>query len=251
MSRVAVAIVCKTPGAGASKTRLSGVLSPDECADLSACFLRDLGDSVAALADECGAAAYAAYAPLGTERRLRALLPRSFELIPRADAAFGAVLFGSARALLEAGHAGVVLVNSDSPTLPRAILRQAVDATRAGDVVVLGRALDGGYTLIGLSRPHGRLFEDVPWSTEAVYAVTRERAAEAGLAVVDVPAWYDVDDAASFGWLAGEVLRGVRPAGCGDLEGAVAPATRRFLLERSERLATAPGAAAAGRQRSS
>jgi hypothetical protein len=38
---IAIGIVCKTPAAGFSKTRLSPPLRPDECAVLSACFIRD------------------------------------------------------------------------------------------------------------------------------------------------------------------------------------------------------------------
>ena len=62
--------------------------------------------------------------------------------------------------------------------------------------MVLGPAIDGGYTLIGLSRPHARVFEDIPWSTPDVYRLTVERAAEIGVPVVTVPLWYDVDDRA-------------------------------------------------------
>ena len=51
MSTVAVAIICKTPASGLSKTRLSPPLRPDECAAISACFIRDLSKTIAALAD--------------------------------------------------------------------------------------------------------------------------------------------------------------------------------------------------------
>ena len=81
------------------------------------------------------------------------------------------------RELLDAGHAGAIMVNADSPTLPASILRAAVDVTRRGGVV-LRPALDGGYMLIGLSRPHERLITDIPWSTSRVHQVAVERAAE-------------------------------------------------------------------------
>ena len=41
MGSVAVGIMCKTPAPGLSKTRLSPPLRPDECAAISACFIRD------------------------------------------------------------------------------------------------------------------------------------------------------------------------------------------------------------------
>ncbi len=128
-------------------------------------------------------------------------------------------------------HAGAILINSDSPTLPLAILRAAVDAVKSGDIVALSRAHDGGYTLIGLSRPHERLFDDIPWSTDAVHRLTIERAAEIGVPVVDVSGWYDVDDAASLRMLEDE-FAGRRPGFATDV-GDDAPATRRFLRERA------------------
>ena len=81
--------------------------------------------------------------------------------------------------LLAAGHTGAILVNSDSPTLPPEILLVAVEAladdARTGrDRMVICPALDGGYTLIGLSRPHWRLFDDIIWSTETVFERTME-----------------------------------------------------------------------------
>jgi glycosyltransferase A (GT-A) superfamily protein (DUF2064 family) len=134
--------------------------------------------------------------------------------------------------LLAAGFGGAILVNSDSPTLPKAILRAAVDAVRSGDNVVLSPALDGGYILIGLSQPHARLFDGMPWSTREVYRLTLERARDIGLPVFNVPGWYDVDDAASFAMLEHEVNGISPPFAASDLIGAAAPATRRFVRER-------------------
>jgi hypothetical protein len=227
--------MCKTPSPGRSKTRLSPPLRPDECAGISACFIRDLSRTIGRLADDGDVTGYAVYTPVGSEDALRALLPSSFRLMPQVDGDFGVRLFQGASALLDAGHDGAILVNSDSPTLPLPILRAAVDAVRQGDNVVLSPALDGGYTLIGLSKPHRRLFEDIVWSTSTVYRRTLDRAHEIGLAVVDVPPWYDVDDGASLGMLEDE-LAGRAPAFT-RMPGADAPSTRRFLHERQMTLA--------------
>jgi rSAM/selenodomain-associated transferase 1 len=227
---VAVAIICKTPMAGKSKTRLSPPLRPEECAALSACFIRDLSRTIQSLADDGNVAGYAVYTPLGTETALRQLLPARFSLALQGEGDLGERLMKGTADLLAQGHEGAILVNSDSPTLPKAILRQAVDAVRRGDNVTLSPALDGGYTLVGVSRPHVRLFSDIPWSTSEVYRLTLERAHEIGLPVMNVPGWYDVDDAASFQMLEDE-MSGRAPK-FASLAGADAPATRQFLRER-------------------
>ena len=84
------------------------------------------------------------------------------------------------------GFGAVCLLNSDSPTLPTALLVRAARALLApGERVVLGPAEDGGYYLLGMKQPHAHLFADIAWSTDSVAAATRARAAALGLEVVD------------------------------------------------------------------
>jgi uncharacterized protein len=229
---VAVAIVCKAPIPGQSKTRLSPPLRPDECAALSACFIRDLSRTVHNLTDDDDVTGYAIYTPYGSEAALRPLLPERFRLILQGEGDLGARMRKAVADLLAAGHAGAILIGADMPTLPISILRNAVRAVRDDDCLVLSPALDGGYTLIGLSQPHAGLFTGIPWSTDQVYRLTLERARALGLPVVNVPGWYDVDDAASLRMLTDE-LSGRRPAFADpDLVGADAPASRQFLRDK-------------------
>ena len=70
---------------------------------------------------------------------------------------------------------------------------------------------DGGYYLIGIKRLHHRLFEQIDWSTERVFAQTLERAREIGLETELLPTWYDVDDAATLDRLRRELTAPSRP----------------------------------------
>lgn len=234
MQSVAVAIVCKTPITGLCKTRLSPPLHPEECAAISACFIRDLSATIDELArNDRDVVGYAVYTPIGSETRLQTLLPGGFHLLPQSDGGLGERLLNATVDLLNAGHDGAILVNSDSPTLPLSILCAAVHAVRQGDAAVISPALDGGYTLIGLTNPHARLFADIPWSTPQVYRLTLERAREIDLPVIAVPQWYDIDDEYTL-WLLQAELAGERLAFAAPrLIGADAPATRRFLAMRS------------------
>lgn len=227
MNTVAVAMVCKTPTPGQSKTRLSPPLSLEDCAALSACFIQDVAATIGSLgADTAG---YAVYTPEGSEAALRPLLPASFRLLPQSGGDLGRRLTQATSDLFQRRHAGVVMVGADSPTLPRGILQNAVAAVLAGDNVVLSPAFDGGYTLIGLSRPHPEVFAGIPWSTADVHRATVERARAAMLSVIGVAPWYDVDDAASLDMLRAE-LDGTPPSfAAADTRGGDAPATRRFL----------------------
>jgi uncharacterized protein len=202
----AIGIMCKAPQGGRTKTRLAAHIGVSAAAELSACFLRDVAAAIEAVPIELGREGYAVYAPAGTEEKLRELLPSAFGLLLQAGREFGGVLLGAVRDLLAVGHDGVLLVNGDSPTLPPLYLASAIKMLREpGDRMVLGPAADGGYYLIGLKQPHSHLFADVPWGTATVAQTTRHRAAEVGLAVLELPEWYDIDDAESLGWLRAEI----------------------------------------------
>ena len=229
MKTIGIAVLCKTPQAGQSKTRLSPPLRPEQCAEMSACFIRDLTANLQTLCAGGGMAGYAVYTPVGSEARLRPLLPASFGLVVQSDGDFGRRLRTSVEDILALGHHGAIIINSDSPTLPPGIVAEAAARLLQDDCVVMSPAIDGGYTFIGLSHLHRRLFEDIPWSTDAVHRLTEERAAEIGLKVCNVAPWYDVDDEATLRLL-GRELAGERPPFAQPQHPlAAAPATKSYL----------------------
>jgi rSAM/selenodomain-associated transferase 1 len=226
VSVAAIGIICKAPQPGRSKTRLASAIGEVAASELSACFLRDVAAAIDAVPLALGRRGYGVYAPAGTEHLMRQLLPAGFGLLLQAGDDLGHVLLGATRALLDAGHDGVLLVNGDSPTLPPRLLIQAVEALREpGDRMVLGPACDGGYYLIGLKQPHQGLFTRIAWGTETVARATCERAAEIGLATTLLPEWYDVDDIETLHCLREELAgRSTRFR-----DGGFAPASRAFL----------------------
>lgn len=105
-----------------------------------------------------------------------------------------------------ASHRAVLLIGTDAPGLDDAMLRRAAMALRTHDAVAVP-ASDGGYVLIGLSRPAPELFSGVAWSTAEVMAHTRGRAAMLGLSLCELPTLHDVDEPEDLvhvppGWLA-------------------------------------------------
>ena len=208
-------IMAKVPRMGEVKTRLVPSLSPEQASRLSQCFIQDVGTAIAAAARAWPELyGLAVYTPEGAEKDLAALLPEGFGLVLQRGGDLGERLRHAAEDLFEAGFHSVCLVNSDSPTLPPALLVQAARALHPdGDRLVLGPAADGGYYLIGLKRPHRRLFEGIAWSTRSVLHSTLARAAEESLEVQLLPEWYDVDDAESLQVLRRELLSPAPPEG--------------------------------------
>jgi len=231
----------KAPRSGEVKTRLVPPLRPEEASLLSACFVRDILANLLTVSGAVPVDCYAAYSPAGSEALLRDLVPPQVRLLPPRSVGLANSLPDAIEDLIACGHEGACLVNADSPTLPTSLLVEAVSSLRApGDRVVLGPATDGGYYLIGLKHPHRQLFRDIDWSTERVYRQTAERATSIGLELVTLPAWYDVDDAASLNWLCGELFEGQRPAQCAR-DGYAASHTREFLRAWLARRRERPG----------
>jgi hypothetical protein len=233
----AIAIMAKASVAGNVKTRLVPPLTHEEAAELNTCSLIDVAGNIMAAAVHAPLQGFAAYDPPGSERFFADLLPRGFKLLAPKEPTLGRSLHHAAQDLFSAGYGSVCLVNADSPTLPTEVLIETACRLRQpGDRVVLGPAADGGYYLIGLKRFHGRLFEEIDWSTERVYRQTIARAGEIGLEVAALPEWYDVDDNETLAMLVRELLSGPNAA-AGYCGGYPAPSTTAFL----EKLAATNG----------
>src|SRR5262245_7118544 len=203
----AIAVMAKASIAGRTKTRLVPPLTPEQAANLNTSFLRDVVESLISASAFANITGFMAFAPAGSAGFFRSILPERIGLLETDAPDFGECLLHAATTLLDAGHDAVCLLNSDSPTLPTAYLIAAATALAApGDRIVLGPSTDGGYYLLGLKRPHRRLFEDVDWSTERVSAQTLARAAELGLTAHQLPSWYDVDDPHALRLLVGELF---------------------------------------------
>lgn len=202
----AIAVMAKAPQPGRSKTRLTPPLTPEQAAALSAAFLRDITENIAAAGRTAPIHGYIAYAPRGLEALFDGHIADGIQLVladgspdmPHKVQGFGRCLLHAVRSLLAEGYGSTCVLNSDSPTLPTSILTRAAKLlVQPGDRAVLGPADDGGYYLLGLKVAHAHLFEDIAWSTESVAVQTARRAREIGLELVTLPTWYDVDNAAS------------------------------------------------------
>jgi len=206
-----IAVMAKASHPGRTKTRLSPPLTPDEAAECNTAFLKDIASNLMAAASVASIAPSMAFGPPGSEPFFRHHLPEAIGLYEVWHPDFGLCLKEAMRLQFEAGHSAACVLNSDSPTLPVALLvHMVLLLQQPGDRAVLGPSTDGGYYLLACKTLHPRLFEDVAWSTEAVAAQTLERAAEIGLPVHILPHWYDVDDCEAIKLLMGELFEGRR-----------------------------------------
>jgi rSAM/selenodomain-associated transferase 1 len=188
-------IFAKAPVPGQVKTRLCPPLTPDEAATLHGSFVLDtLERTKAAIATfRLPAVRMLACAPSSTHVFFKIMEERyGVRLLNQEGTDLGERMHGTFTYCFAQGFTRVVLVGTDVPSLPLTYFQQAFEALASHDLV-LGPAQDGGYYLIGLTRPAGGLFENIPWSSDRVLAATRERADKAGLRISSLPVWRDID----------------------------------------------------------
>ena len=202
MSAVAVIVMAKAPVPGFAKTRLIPALGADGAAALAERLLHaTVAQALAAAigpvdlccAPDRGHPAFEHYAAV-----------TGIEFTDQGDGDLGARMARAFERWLRSGGCAV-MIGTDAPALDAALLARAAHALSDADAVFVP-AFDGGYALIGLRRQAPSLFDDMPWSTPAVLARTRQRLAAAGLTHIDLPAVADIDEPADllhlpFGWL--------------------------------------------------
>ena len=209
-----VIVFAKAPVAGQAKTRLAPALGAAGAAALAERLLEHaVAQAVAAGLGSVALcvtpdAAHPAFQRLRARHGLALTLQGDGDLGTRMHRAL-------TRALTQPPERqrNVLLIGSDAPALTAAVLRAAAATLddAGGDVdAVFVPALDGGYVLVGLRQPAAALFADVAWSTGQVMAMTRQRAAAAGLRLAELPALADIDEPADLVHL--QHLRGGWPA---------------------------------------
>jgi rSAM/selenodomain-associated transferase 1 len=204
-----IAVMAKSSVPGLTKTRLVPPLTYDEAALFNTAFLRDVAANIGAAARMADIRGYMAFGPPGSENFFKDNLGAEVGLIEVWHPDFGDCLYTAIDRLL-ALHGAAVVLNSDSPTLPTAILAETAHRlAQPGDRAVIGPSTDGGYYLLGIKQRHRGLFERVSWSTEHVMRQTLQRAGELGIDVHVLPPWYDVDDRESLKLLRAELFDGL------------------------------------------
>jgi len=183
-----IILFAKAPRLGFVKTRLARDIGEERALHI----YHALGFRAAEVARRTQRQVIIYFTPDDAEAEIRDWLgDGGLEFRPQGDGDLGKRMARAFEACLP-DCAAVCIVGTDIPGITPSTLGDAFDALTARDVV-LGPTEDGGYYLVGLSEPRPELFDDVPWSTEAVFDVTIQRAKAEGLSVAVIDPLADVD----------------------------------------------------------
>jgi hypothetical protein len=97
--------------------------------------------------------------------------------------------------VFNSGYKNAVLIGSDLPGLPAALVENAFAALDTTDAAI-GRSTDGGYYLIGFRKEtcSPDYFKGITWSTSSVYQRTMDKFSRSEKNVYILPEWIDIDD---------------------------------------------------------
>lgn len=189
-------VFAKVPRPGRVKTRLTPPLAPEAAARLYNAFLRDALDVYAAQAtgeDPLGLGEPVAVRLYLNEPAPPGLAPEAVRVFEQAAGGLGEKMADAFAHAFAAGYERVVVVGTDHPTLPVALLGEAFRQLREPLACVVAPSDDGGYVFLGLNDLVPDIFE-MDYSHRYVFVDTLDRVSRNSMTPVVLPGHYDVDD---------------------------------------------------------
>lgn len=178
----AVLVMARAPRRGEVRLALEPVIGPDRCAALQAALIVQAASWARSVAPEC---VHVAHDPPDAGPEIRRLTGQGVSLFPQNGDGIAARL-ADAAARVYVHHDGPLLVVwPDLPRLRTEHARAALGDLAEGCDVVLGPAIDGGFYLIGISRPMPKLFAlpENSWRSPDVMTMGLAVARDAGLEI--------------------------------------------------------------------
>lgn len=210
-------VFAKEPETGRVKTRLNKYLSNEQCLNLYKAFIKDTLRLARKIKCERRILAYDFSG--GNPPYLKSAV-KKFSFYKQKGRDLGQRMHDVFKYAGRKKCAKIVIIGSDSPTLPPVFIQQAFKALENKEVV-LGPSLDGGFYLIGLKKTCYAIFKGIKWGSGHVLTQVSRNLRNLDKNTAFLPEWYDVDDGTGLSYLKHE-LKAVKRR-------KIAPWTRKFL----------------------
>ena len=208
MSRDRLVVFARAPILGAVKTRLVPPLSNEQALALHRALVEDTLERLTRVGGNALERWLYLSEPLASQDALE--IPSDWTMALQSDDDLGGRMENAFRDALHEEPGKMILLGSDSPTVPLEYVGQAFKEMVDREVV-LGPAEDGGYYLIGCSTLVPELFQSIDWGTDRVLSQSKDALANANREFALLPAWYDVDSEKDLARLRTELKANVLP----------------------------------------
>lgn len=189
-----ILLFVKSPEQVSVKSRLAADIGEETARELYKNFVLDIVETLSGVTATIRCAMHVCVHPPGALPQTRKWLGDDYRYLPQRGKNLGERMKNAFLAGFADGYERVLIIGSDAPDLTGEIITEGINSLKHREAV-LGPAHDGGYYLIGL-RPDTFLpavFEDIPWSTEEVFAATMKIFRQAKRDVAVLPPWRDMD----------------------------------------------------------
>jgi len=183
----AVILFARDPILGQVKTRLNSFLDNETILKLYKCFLED---SLAKIQQVGNADCFVGISHENNSGFFNKLESFGMTLFSQQGKDLGDKMRRAFIDRFMQGYNKVVIIGSDSPSLPVSYIDKALDSERD---LVLGPSIDGGYYLIAMRGKVFEVFSGVDWGTDKVLYETLQLVKEGSFSFDLLPVWYDVD----------------------------------------------------------
>jgi len=186
----ALVLFAKAPIAGEVKTRLQPEITPENSARLQEAMIKD---SISLMSEINNVEKIIYFLPIEKKyvfEKFTDGLP--FHLNCQNGVDLGEKMANSFHDLFNKGFFRVVVIGTDSPTLPREYISKAFIDLNNADLVI-GPSIDGGYYLIGFKEKVLPVFSPVEWGSNKVLLQTEELIKIHNLKLSLLPVHYDID----------------------------------------------------------
>tara|TARA_B100000686_G_scaffold348528_1_gene439796 strand:+ start:2191 stop:2868 length:678 start_codon:yes stop_codon:yes gene_type:complete len=187
-STCAIILFARAPRLGKVKTRLQSHLDQETVLQLYSCFLRDSIEKICAIEEADSFIGVAEEEDL--DYFLETVTGKGIYTFSQSGDNLGERMRNAFLGRFKEGYKRIVIIGSDSPSLPVRCITQAFEANRD---LIIGPSFDGGYYLIGMRNKVIEVFDGVEWGSEKVLEQTLFNVATLQVSLESLPLWYDID----------------------------------------------------------
>ncbi len=195
----ALIVFAKAPVPGTVKTRLQADLGAEKTVAVYRSFVAEVTSQCARLK---GADRFLGCAPSKDNDFLKDIaVSRGMKMFNQRGGSLGAKIFNAFRYCARKDYSEIVLIGTDSPSLPVNLIKKAFDALRKNDLVI-GPCFDQGLYLIGLKKDKiTRLSQNILIDTGRDVSGILETAGRLNIKLSMLPFWYDIDRIDNYNFL--------------------------------------------------
>lgn len=189
----------KAPVKGTVKTRLQKDISQERTLKIYKSFIKNILSECISLQ---GVDRYLGCAPSDDHAYLQKVSKEySLPTFNQRGNTLGLKIVNAFQDYFKQGYSRIVLIGSDSPTMPMEFIEEAFHELKSKDFVV-GPCCDGGMYLVGAKTTiEPKIFHRIPWDTSDVLNMVLSKLYRYNINFSLLPFWYDVDTIDDFNFL--------------------------------------------------